>query len=67
MRDVRDGLQIEHVATGIAQRLAEKRFGRRAHSRPPGIRVVRVYQRDVQREFGHRVLELGDGPTVDGL
>ena len=64
--DAGDRLDVEHVAAGIADGLAEQELGLVARRVGPVARPVRVHEGDFQRELAFEVLELGHRAAVEG-
>ena len=65
VRDRGDGLEVEHGARRVADRLAEERLGLGPQRRAPGVEVARVDEVEVDRELAEEVLELGQRAAVE--
>jgi hypothetical protein len=65
MRDRRDRLDVEHVARGVADRLAEERLRGGADGLSPRVDVVGVDPGQVHVHLAQQVFELVDRATVE--
>ena len=64
VRDGRDRFDVEHVAAGIADRLAVERLGVVADGGLPRVRIVGIDPRQLHRHLAQQVLELVDRSAV---
>ena len=65
VRDRRDGLDVEHVAGRVADRLAVERLRVLADRRPPRVRIVGIDPRQLDVHLAQQVLELVDRAAVE--
>ena len=67
VRNLGDGLNIEHIVAGVGDGFAEEELGVGAHRLTPLLQIVRVLnKRGFNAEVGKRVFEEVIGATVDG-
>ena len=64
VRDAGDGLDVEHIAAGIADRFAEECLGIAPNRGFPRAEIVRVHPCQLDRKLAQDVLELVDRPAV---
>ena len=67
VRDPGDPLDVQDIATRIADRLAIERTGLVGHLGSPGVEIIRiVHEVHGDAELGQRVVEEVVGPAVEG-